>query len=49
MHAATGGFLRRAEHLLVDLVMAALALVLERLVARSTRRGARNGARRSRR
>ena len=44
MHAATGSFLRRAEHRLVDMVMAALALVIERLVLRSIRRGARKGA-----
>lgn len=49
MHPAKGGFLRRTEHWLVDMVMAALALVLERLVARSTRRGAKKGAGRARR
>jgi hypothetical protein len=44
MRAVTGSFLRRAEHRLVDIVMAALALVLERLVVRSIRRAAKTGA-----
>jgi hypothetical protein len=43
MRAATGSFLRRAEHWLVGMVMAALALVLERLAVRSIRRGAKKG------
>lgn len=43
MRAVTGSFLRRAEHRLVDMVMAALALVLERLVVRSIGRAAKRG------
>jgi len=34
---------RRAEHRIVDLAMATLAFVLERLVLRSMRRGAKAG------
>ena len=44
MRAGKVGFLPRAEQWLVDLAMATLALVLERLVLRSIRRGTGTGA-----
>ena len=44
MRADKVGFLPRAEQWLVDLAMATLALVLERLVLRSIRRGTGTGA-----